>query len=220
MISLPKLVRMASEAEHARMLDEVVRNGRPLPLAVRLRLEDGATLPAAALGLALTRVTELTYRPTDVACSLASLLLERRQSDGSFGSVAATAIAAAALLAVADQLDSLPGGRAAGRYLDIALEHNIRSAVEGAMYALAQAQTLDDECRDGLIGDDIDSAICLWQLGFDTRFARAVRYEALLAAVEDRGLRHSRATSALLEPLQSGAEASPVRTRRSHPVAA
>ena len=35
-----------------------------------------------------------------------------------------------------------------------------------------------------MIGDEIDSAIALWRLGFDTRFAGAIRYEALLGAVE------------------------------------
>lgn len=222
MISLPKLVRMASEGEHARMLDEVVRNGRPLPLAIRLRLEEGQTLPAAALGLALTRVTELTYRPSDVACTLAAMLIDCRRDDGSFGSVAATAIAAAALLAVADQIDALPGGRASGVYIDIELERRIRHAAESALYALAQAQRTDEAAGDGLIGDEIDSAIALWRLGFDTRFASAVRYEALLGAVEDRGLRHERATAPLIEPLGAGpgVSATAARPRKARAVAA
>jgi hypothetical protein len=222
MISLPKLVRMASEGEHARMLDEVVRNGRPLALPIRLRLEEAHTLPVAALGLSLTRVTELTYRPSDVACTLATLLLDRREPDGSFGSIAATAIAAAALLAVADQVDALPGGRASGVYIDPALESRIRAGAESALHALAQAQQSDEESGEGLIGDEIDSAITLWRLGFDTRFARAVCYDALLRAVEDRGLRHSRATASLIEPLghEPVAVRSVARPRRSPAVAA
>lgn len=214
MISLPKLVRMASEGEYERMLDEVVRNGRPLPLAVRLRLEQSETLPAAALGLALTRITELTYRPSDVACTLAALLIERRAPDGAFGSVASTAIAAAALLAVSDQLDALPAGRGAGVYIDPRLEAAVRDSAQSALHALAQAQSDDaEDANDGLIGDDIDSAITLWRLGFDTRFASAVRYEALLGAVEDRGLRHARATAALIEPLGAAPASKPRRSR-------
>lgn len=223
MINLPKLVRMASEGEHERMLDEVIRNGRPLPLNVRLRLQDRETLPAAALGLALSRVTELTYRPSDIACTLVVLLLERRHEDGSFGSVAATSIALAALHAMTDQIDALSGGAVTGRYIDPSLERSVRSAASTALHALVQAQNgANDESGDGMLGDEIDSAIALWRLGLDTRFARAVRYEALLAAVEDRGLRHSRATSSLLEPLAMAPRADqPIgRRRRSRSAAA
>ncbi len=207
MISLPKLVRLVAASEHGRMLEEVVRNGRPLPLRVRLRLEDAETLPAAALGLALQRVTELTYRPTDTSLSLLFGLLELARPDGAFGSIAATAVALAAMHSTLDQLGSLPRG-AEGRFMAPELESRCRWAAVSALHSLAQAQRcadLDDSSEpiaDGLIGDEIDSTITLWQLGFDARFAGAVRYEALLAAVEDRGLRHDRGARTLLDGLE------------------
>lgn len=206
MICLPKLVRQAAASEHGRMLEEVIRNGRPLPLRVRLRLEDPETLPAAALGLALQRVMELTYRPTDTSIALLDGLLECARPDGSFGSISATAVALAALHAALDQLDALPVAFRRMREEDPRDPLvRARSAAASALHFLTQAQCRSDPSdpnetlSDGLIGDELDSTITLWQLGFDARFAGAIRYESLLVAVEDRGLRHDRGARALLD---------------------
>lgn len=216
MISLPRMVKQADEGQFERMLDDVLRNGRPLSLAVRMKLQAPGSLAPAALALALQRVTELTYRPSDTAVGLLRMLLDRQAPDGSFGAVASTAAALAATHALLAQVEALPG-KGSGRYLDLELHAQARAGAEAALHYLAQSQSgglsarndlaanaPEAECEaevGGLIGDDLDSAIVLWQLAFDVRFTRAIRYDALLNAIEERGLRHNRVTGALLQTL-------------------
>lgn len=207
MISLPRLARLAEAREFDRLLDEVARNGRPLPLPVRLRLSQPDSLPAAATGLALQRVVQLTYRPSALIALLARTLLDLQQDDGSFGSTGATAIAVASLLALADQVRSIPAAWA--RLEDrsgsarSATREELEHAALRAMHALFEAQErtigalIDGQT--GLIGDKLDSAIVLWQLGTDPRFAAMIRYEDLLASVVDAGIAHDRAAGPLVE---------------------
>lgn len=222
MISLPRMVKQAGEGQFDRILEDVLRNGRQIPLQARMRLEGADTLPAAALGLALQRVTELTYRPSDAALTLLERLLNRQRPTGSFGSIAGTAVALAALHAALSQHDALPGARGSGRYMSRELEARAREAAAQATHFLVQSQDADalddEEGPGGLIGEPIDTAIVLWQLGLDTRFTRAVRFEALMRAVEERGLRHDRVTGALLQNIAPWGAAEP--RRRAEPVAA
>lgn len=209
MINIPRLSHLADTQRFDRMLDEVARNGRPLPLAVRLRLSHAQCLPGAALGLALQRVCELTYRPTEASIRLLEGLLEARRDDGSFGPAAATAVALAALCAVVHQLDALPG-RASPRFIDEELERRARAAVPGAIAWLAALQDDGDEVdlfdeSHGLVGDEVDSAIVLWQLGFEPRFTGAIRFADLLDAVDAHGLRHDRSTAQLVGRFDAGA---------------
>lgn len=201
MISIPKIIRLVAAGQDERLLDEVVRNGRSMPLAVRMRLSEPGVLPAAAAGLALQRVCELTYRPTEASIALMRRVLDRQQlgaAEGSFGSVAGTAIALAGLLGVVHQFDALPGS-ASPRFIDEQLESAVRSALEPAIESLARAQERGlFEGGAGLIGDGIDSAIVVWQLGFEPRFTSAIRFEALLEAIDTRGLRHCRSTAPLV----------------------
>lgn len=199
MLNLPRIARLAVAGDFERMLEEVCRNGRPLPLPVRLRLSEPAGLPAAAAGLALQRVTQLTYRPTPVSISLARALVSLGDDSGLFGTVAATAVALAGLLAFSDQVRTLP----ATAQVDPDLRASIDASIAAALHRLHRAQEESPAAllgeRPTLIGDELDSAIALWQLGLDPRFAAAVRFEDLLASVEDRGLRHERSTGPLLE---------------------
>ncbi|MCA9292628.1 MAG: hypothetical protein KDA20_02305 [Phycisphaerales bacterium] len=103
-------VRVKMLAQHglwSRLLDEVLRNGRDVPLKLRLRLtEEGAEAEVAA-GLALTRLAELA-RPGDRHVGAAiELLVGRQRSDGGFGkgtagSVVGTGCALAGLLGVCE----------------------------------------------------------------------------------------------------------------------
>lgn len=224
MLNLPRIARLAEAAEFERLLEEVLRNGRPVSLRVRIRLCEFEGLPAAALGLALQRIVQLTYRPTPLSILLAQLLLAQRNSSGSFGSVSATAVALAALLAMSDQAASLPGGKSnadpARAPLRPAMSAEIQEAIAGALHFLHQAQEDSTPVRPGesasLIGDELDSAIVLWQLGLDPRFARAVRFAELLGTLEDQGLRHDRATRPLLERVVSIKSTNQPREERLH----
>lgn len=215
MLNLPRIARLAVAAEFERMLEEVCRNGRPLPLPVRLRLSEPAGLPAAAAGLALQRVTQLTYRPTPVSISLARALVSLRDESGLFGTIAATSVALAGLLAFSDQVRALP----ASAQVDPELRASINESIAAALHRLHRAQEESPAIRLGerptLIGDELDSAIALWQLGLDPRFAAAVRFEDLLASIEDRGLRHERSTGPLLERVAAAAQSKPNEAARS-----
>ncbi|MBL8746856.1 MAG: hypothetical protein JNK58_10930 [Phycisphaerae bacterium] len=204
MLNLPRIARLSVAGDFERMLEEVTRNGRPLPLPVRLRLSEPAGLPAAAAGLALQRITQLTYRPTPVSIGVARALVALRDDSGLFGTLAATAVALAGLLAFSDQVRSLPGTS----QVDPELRVKVDESIAAALHRLHRAQEESPAARLGerptLIGDELDSAIALWQLGLDPRFASAVRFEDLLASVEDRGMRHDRATGALLERVSGG----------------
>lgn len=202
MISLPRLARHASEGQFDALLGDVVRNGRPLPLSVRLRLSQPDSLEASALGLALQRVLELTYRPTAVSTGLLEELLKRSREDGSFGSISATCVALGGLLAFRAQVDALPGARSggAGRYIDPALDEAMRRAIDGALGALSAAWDIaqEDSESPALLGDEIDTAVALWQLAFAPAFGRAVPIAALFEAAAARGLTHDRRTAPLL----------------------
>lgn len=245
MISLPRLARLAESREFDRLLDEVIRNGRPLPLAIRLRLCDPEALPAAAVGLALQRVVQLTYKPTPLSAMLARMLVEMQHEDGSFGTAGSTAIAVAGLLALADQVRSLPrawarldeGASTRERstserdasgvsgdhqsfvhtsrfsegdfHVDRRGSSTLREQVEhAALIALHAMHEMQERSvaslldgQPGLIGDKLDSAIVLWQLGADPRFTHAVRYDDLLNAAVDAGVAHDRVSAPLVERL-------------------
>jgi len=171
MMTLSQVERWVEQEAHQVLLDAVVTNGRRVGLAARLRLSDPAGLAGASVGLALQRVLELSYAATPLTRRLAEVLLACQQRDGGFGTVAATASAARALL----ELSRHPAGAAE--------RECIEGAARWAIWNLFLQQSAGGE-RDGLIGDGIDSAICLWQLGREPAFAGVVRIDALQDAAE------------------------------------
>lgn len=219
MLNLPRIARLSVTNDVQRMFDEVCRNARPLPLPVRMRLMDRDGLEAAAAGLALQRVTQLTYRPTPVAIGLARSLAGMQQECGLIGTIASTGVALAGLMAFADQVRSLPSTS----QVDPDLRRRVDDAVSAGLHRLHRAQEEAPADRLGdrptLIGDELDSAIILWQLGLEPRFIRSVRFEDLLAAVEDRGLRHDRSTGPLLERVRDDRPGNDRRTPRSRSAA-
>ncbi len=194
MISLPKLNSLARERRFEDLLEEVTRNGRPLPLEIRLRLSEPEAAPIAGLSLAIQRVCELTYRPTPVLIGLAERLLEFQKPDGTFGAPACTALAFAALDDIESQLSALPG-EASPRYIDADLAGAIERAASEALASLVRAQRAS---RRALIGDDIDTTVALWRLLDSPRFGRAIDLPALVDAAGACGLRHRRSTAGLL----------------------
>ena len=224
MISFPRLARLAEAADYDRLLDEVTRNGRPLPLGIRMRLSEPESLPSAALGLALRRVVQLTYRPVELSATLVRELLGLQRADGSFGTIGATAVAAAAMLALLDQVRALPRAWANLERVDSArglhearaarvqpLNERVEHACLTALHAIHQFQqqsaslTLDGP--DGLIGDTLDSAIVLWQLGEDQRLIRSIRFDDLISSALDAGMAHDHAAGPLVERVLSPSRA-------------
>ncbi len=228
MINLPRIQALAERREFERLLEQVLRNGRPLPVQVRLRLSEPGAVATAGLSLALQRALELTYRPTGTTVFLLSALLEEEHSEGGFGHdecgrphTAATATALAAMLLFVRQLDALPNSRGTpGAYThDAALDARLRSAIDPAIHALYLAQQRP-MCgarfqTPGSIGDEVDSAIVLWQLALEPRVAAGVDLEALASGAESRGLRHSRTAGAILRMPSDGVQSTSLAISRS-----
>jgi len=180
MLSENRLRKLAETRHYTQIVDEVLSNGRPITLAFRLRLSDPETLRPAALALALRRLTEISFAVTDTTRYLAEQLLSCCRPSGSFGSIAATALALRALFNVRSQC-GLGDLRA-----------EIDAAIGPALDRISQWQ---DES--GMIGDSIDSAICRWQLSDCEPFRSAIRWHDFVLAVEEMPV--SRETAALLE---------------------
>jgi len=210
MISLPKLARLAEARRYDDLLEEVTRNGRPLPLEIRLRLAEPEAAPIAGLALAIQRVCELTYRPTPVLLELASRLLELQRPAGDFpGGPGVTALAFGALADIEAMLDALPGDPSP-RYIDADLARSISGAAARSLEALTHAQREGD---DGLIGDELDTTIALWRLLDSPRLGARIDLPALIEAAGARGLRHRRSTAQLVGRWDASGE--PVRTTGS-----
>lgn len=225
MLSQFRVARLASAEEFDRLLNEVLMNGRPLPLSARLRLSAPGCLAASALGLALARLSELTWRPEPPAAELAERLLERQSSLGDFGSIPATACALAGLAALHAQIAALPGTKVGMEFLPSGLTPRVRAAADAAASWLASRsredqfslfETAPDEPldtgdarvsgRSGAdspppIGDHIDTALVLWALGAAPGLLSRVGLPSPEAVIDDLGLRHRRETSALVESI-------------------
>lgn len=180
MLSEHRLRKLAITSHHAQMIDEVLSNGRPITLAIRIRIGDPETVRPAALALALRRMTEISFAVTNTTRYLTRQLLSCCQPSGSFGSIAATAIAIRAFFNLRSQCGLGT------------LKSEIDAAIGPALDRISQWQ---DES--GMIGDPIDSSICRWQLSHCEPFRSAIRWHDFVLAVEEMPV--SRETAALLE---------------------
>lgn len=215
MLSPFRVARLVANEEFDRLLNEVLMNARPVPLAARVRLSEQGALAASALGLALKRLTQLTWRPEPPAEELARQLLSRQSADGSFGTVASSACAVAGLLALQDQVRSMPADADA---LPPDLLCQIESALNVGFEWLSHQQTVG-ECaahadessrvgiavrRSGAAPDAdaaVDAAIFLWQLGGTPAAMDRLGVHSPAAVVDLLGLRHLRATASLVDSL-------------------
>lgn len=166
MINLQQMQRQLDSRAFSRVIGRILANGRCHTATVRQRLVDSPAEEAVATGLALQRCCELTYGRSAMGEALAERLEAMQEADGLFGSdIAATAVAARALLDWAEQTGEAPG-----------------EVCEKALAGLGECQGLD-----GLLsGDVVGSAIVLWQLAgrpeMDLHFGK-VHCDALSAAV-------------------------------------
>ena len=189
MLTTNRIDRLVSSGDFDRLLNDVLSNGRTPPLAVKLRLSDPATLPAAAMGLALQRLVELTFVPGEESELLVAALLERQSDDGSFGSTAATAVAVAGLQAFLDQSKPMRWYLDSRRPTLESLVRRVESAIPAALI------TLDSVAEEG---DSTDVMILAWQFGSLGSLHTWPGYARVARAVERHALRHDRSASRLL----------------------
>lgn len=191
MLSQRRIERLVERGEHDRLLEEVLRNGRPLPLEARLHLTDPGALAPAALALALQRHLELTPAATPLAIDLADRLLEMQDAHGAIGSTASTAAAIAGLTRLRETL-------AWSTNTDPMLSRRLDVAIDRALHALLAAQhrcAMAD--RPGYLGDDMETALALWQLATVDRAREALAWGDLARAADD--LSGQRACAEVLE---------------------
>lgn len=159
MISLSKIERWTFAERFSELLEAVLANGRPLPLSVRLRLSHPSSSRLASAGLALQRAIELSYFPVPASVQLARVVAEALAEDDPEVSPAARAVAAAGLVDLVQQFGSC--GKTLAPDLEGLIEHGLGVFGRRAFEAHAAAS---GTARDGLVGDELDTAVLLWQL--------------------------------------------------------
>lgn len=215
MLSLRKVQTQVARGQWGAIVDAVLRNGRPVPVAVRLRLTEGGSICLAALALAVRRAVELTYGVAPEVGPLVNRLaveLSRPRSEGGADpSLAAVAIAMGALQ-VALEHAAVPGDPAAAAGDGTVVD---REAAETALaigaYRLHEAHVLAQHAArvagrpasTALIGAHIDTAVLLGQLaevpGLEARVAPPLRTAELRRAAARAGLWALPDCGALLE---------------------
>lgn len=219
MLSHFRVAKLASAEEFDRLLNEVLMNGQTIPLAARLRLSEPGALASSALGLALKRLTEITWKPEPPAEGLADRLLQEQHPDGRFGNFASTLCALAALRALQRQVAALPGTRVGMEFLPSQLSRRIEASAERAAAWVqsicsagqpAQRANLSDraiatdvsesEPADRPI-DALDTAMLLWQFASDPVLLCQAGIDDPESTVESLALRHDRSTATLVSAI-------------------
>lgn len=192
MLSVNRIQRSLAVGAHERLLEEILANGRRVALPLRMRLAEPASLRTVVLGLSLQRVVELTFGEEPLATILVRDLLASQNWDGSFGSVAATAVALRALTMARRHVAE---DEALAQRVEEAIEHGVRAlaARQDEADGLAErgAEAPVSARRDsaataaglGLIGDEIDSSVCVWQLAPCEALREALGLDELMEAV-------------------------------------
>ena len=81
MLRLSNIMQLLRAEQFSHLVDRILANGRCRSRAVRRMLREAVVAEAAATGLALQRVLELTYGPTAEADELVHRLLRSQASD-------------------------------------------------------------------------------------------------------------------------------------------
>ncbi|MFN0010573.1 MAG: hypothetical protein ACKVS8_02900 [Phycisphaerales bacterium] len=205
MLNIRKIERLADTGQWEALIDALAANGRPLPLSVRLRLSEAPSATVAALGLALQRMTELTYAPTAEALEAAARLCDQihlaaRAASSNRPCGSAVAVAMAGLGDLARQANDC------GRGLAAPLAERIESSLRASTWLLAQsfpphtAQAAGAASGGRVWGggsgaggaggneeggaSPIDAAVLLWQLGGRADLRTRVHEVVPVAAIE------------------------------------
>ena len=192
MLSVSLLERTLDARDHDRLLRELADNGQPLPLSLRVSLGQSETAP---LALALRRLVELTYSPTDLSRRLVDRLLLAQHPDGTFAGSPerdrdplTTAVALAGLARVAREH---PGSLAAE--LDHALERGF-----AALSELQDCDGLFSAPADRSLADRaLTTAFIISLLGDTPRFRGTVRLNEAYRWFETHDARLDRSTRRL-----------------------
>ncbi len=182
MLTLKRIKRLVEDASPWAIVEEIAANGRPMAVSLRSRLEDADHVRIVALGLALQRATELSYAATPMIAGMLSQLLSELQQHKSSNkeqytkseatytrtSVVVDAIVIRTLIAVRE----MQGGSIQTR-----LKQKLNETLGNALNRLSQKQSIT-----GLIGDALDSTICLWQLRDVPVFQSLIRWQDLVEA--------------------------------------
>lgn len=184
MISQHQIVRLLETKEFRQLIERILANGRCRSVLARRVLARPEAAEVAALGLAIQRLCEITYRPAPQTAALVSRLLQHQRPDGTFATaptgdenaiLASTSVAIRALIAHRSQAAAF--GTPAAAPVDHAIARGVN------MLATAAMQRLDHE--------HIDSpaawAIILWQLGDVDQFRNRVSTESLLELLDQAG---------------------------------
>lgn len=180
MISQNQILRLVEAHEYRQLVDRILTNGRCRSQLARGMLNRPEAVPASALGLALQRLAELTYRPSELAEILARRLATLQRPDGLFGHgispsnetlLAATATAVRGLMTTASH----------GPNASLEFCGPISIAIDRGLAALAQRY--GDGQHVGV--DAVGWAIVLWQLGDVPEFRRLVPVDDLLAMLDE-----------------------------------
>ncbi len=202
MLNIRRIERLADTGQWEALIEALAANGRPLPLSVRLRLSEAPSATVAALGLALQRMTELTYAPTPEALEAAARLCDQIHLAAQAQSAerpcgAAVAVAMAGLGDLARQANEC------GRGLAAPLAERIESSLRASTWLLAQsfpphtAQAAGAATGgrawgggSGAGGSEeggaspIDAAVLLWQLGGRADLRRRIEQVVQIGAIE------------------------------------
>jgi hypothetical protein len=201
MMNASRIDRLVRGDRLEQLLEEVLSNGRRLPLAARAVLHEPRALELASIGLALQRLVELTYTPQAGAVALAERLAtglhaaaaidaaaERDSSSGlvAGGALVARAIATCALDDLARQAEAT--GVELSASLRVARQESARAS--GAALFEAQSNHAAHYPRQrGLVSSPLISCILAWQLCGRTRLSAELqafaRADLLHRAIHD-----------------------------------
>lgn len=149
MIHAARIDRLVRAERFEQLLDEVLANGRALPMQARAMLTQPGADRLAAMGLALQRVVELSYLPTPSTINLAQRLLSELAPMGLAGGSGGTGGTADSMAAAVNEADS--GARTAATRAD-ACGHRIAGliALVGLEDVVHQAQSCGVELPPGM----------------------------------------------------------------------
>lgn len=145
-----RIDRLLAGSQHDHVLNLILDNGRPVPLRARLLLtHDARSLGASAIGLGIQRCLELRdHQQGERTPRLILELLDLQASDGSFGNLASSSIAIAALLCARKELARL--------CITEELSRRVEDAIDFGLHALHAG------CVGGVSA--VEAAFAMWQL--------------------------------------------------------
>jgi hypothetical protein len=182
MITPRQIERLVELQEYRQLVERILTNGRCRSRAALALLKRADVAAPAAIGLALQRLAEITYGPSDLANDLARRLIAMQRRDGMYGGgpnpsseslIAATATALRGLLSCVSQQSST----------NVAAQQPILQAIDSGVAALAKQFKCDAKVQH----DAAAWAIALWQLGDEPRFRQAVPVPELLNLLDTWG---------------------------------